>query len=217
MITLYGTVRSRATRVVWAAEETGLPYRREMVVFAASVPDPKAVDAPLNTQSPAFLAINPMGQLPALKDGDLCMGESLAICLYLARKAGSPIGAANLVEEGEILQWAMFAASVIEPPAVPIMYAAMQGKIGTPEGDAIVAASLATLKAPLARLEAHLTQNEWMVAGRFTVADIVLTETLRYATNAPACLDNSPHVKAWFERCRARPAYKKMWAMRDAE
>ena len=217
MITLYGTVRSRATRVVWAAEETGLPYRREMVVFAGSVPDPKAAEAPLNTQSSAFLAINPMGQLPALKDGDLCMGESLAICLYLARKAGSPIGAATLVEEGEILQWAMFAASVIEPPAVPIMYAAMQGKIGTPEGDAIVAASLATLKAPLARLEAHLTQKEWMVAGRFTVADIVLTETLRYATNAPACLDNSPQVKAWFERCRARPAYKKMWAMRDAE
>lgn len=217
MITLYGTVRSRATRVVWTAEETGLPYRREMVVFAASVPDPQVAGAPLNTASPAFLAINPMGQLPAMKDGDLCMGESLAICLYLARKAGGPVGPHSLAEEGEILQWAMFAASVIEPPAVEILYANMQGKVGTPEGDGIVSAALARLQKPLARLESHLAGGEWLVAGRFTVADIVLEETLRYAAVTPGLFDTRPHTKAWFDRCRARPAFQKMWAMREAE
>jgi glutathione S-transferase len=217
MITLYGTLRSRATRVIWAAEETGLPYTREKVAFAASLPDPLAADAPMNTASKAFLAINPMGQLPAMKDGDLCMGESLAICLYLARKAGAPVGPATLAEEGEILQWAMFAASVIEPPAVEILYANMQGKVGTPEGDGIVSGALAKLQRPLARLESHLAGTDWLVAGRFTVADILMEETLRYATVIPGVLDAFPRTKAWFDTCRARPAYQKMWAMRDAE
>lgn len=217
MITIYGTLRSRATRVIWTAEEIGHPYQRQIVAFAAALADPHAADAPMNTASPAFLAINPMGQLPAISDGDLHMGESLAICLYMARKAGAPIGPATLAEEGQILQWAMMAGSVFEPPAVDILYAFLQGRAATDEGQATIAKALATLQRPLHRLEDHLAAQDWLVAGRFTVADVLVEETLRYAANAPGVFDAFPHVKAWFDRCQARPAFQRMWAMRNAE
>lgn len=217
MITLYGTLRSRTTRVVWAAEELGIPYRREMVVFAASVPDPLAADAPLNTASPAFLAVNPMGQLPALQDGDLVMGESVAICLYLARKAGGPVGPASLAEDGEILQWALLAASVIEPQAVEILYTHMGGTAGTEAGQARIAAALDKLQRPLRRLDSHLAAQGWLVGGRFTIADLVLEEVLRYAAAATGAFDGFPAVKDWFDRCQARPAFQRMWAQRNAE
>lgn len=217
MITLYGTLRSRTTRVVWAAEELGIPYRREKVVFAASLPDPLAADAPLNTASPAFLAVNPMGQLPAMRDGDLCIGESVAICLYMARKAGGPVGPTSLAEEGEILQWALLSASVIEASAVEILYTGMQGKAGTAEGAAIIAAATEKLQRPFRRIDDHLAGTDWLVAGRFTVADVILEETVRYAANAPAVFDGFPRLKAWFDRCQARPAFQAMWAARGAE
>jgi len=217
MITLYGTLRSRTTRVVWAAEELGLPYRREKVVFAASLPDPLAVDAPLNTASPAFLAINPMGQLPALQDGDLCIGESVAICLYLARKAGGPVGPQTLAEEGEILQWALLAASVVEPPAVEILYAFMQNRAETDEGAAVISAATVKLQRPFQRIEDHLAGTDWLVGGRFTVADVIMEETLRYAAAASGVFAAFPRLKAWFDRCQARPAFQAMWAARSAE
>ena len=89
--------------------------------------------------------------------------------------------------------------------------------MGTPEGDAIVAAALARLQRPLARLESHLAAADWLVAGRFTVADILMEETLRYAAVAPGLFDALPRTKVWFDRCRARPAFQKMWALREAE
>lgn len=213
MITIYGTVRSRATRVVWAAEELGLPYQRQMVVFAASVPDPLAPDAPLNTASPAFLAINPMGQLPALRDGDLCMAESVAICLYLARKAGGH----SLADEGHLLKWALFAASVIEPQATEILYAYLQKQVGTPAGDARVAKALEGLIRPLARLESHLATNTWLLGDTFSVADVIMAETIRYAASHPGAFDRRPAIKAWYDAAQARPAFRRMWAMREAE
>lgn len=217
MITLYGTLRSRTTRVVWTAEEIGQPYRRERVAFAASLPDPLAADAPLNTASAAFRRINPMGQMPAMEDDGFCLSESVAICLYMARKAGAPIGPADLAEEGSILQWAFLAASVIEAPAIEILYTGMQGKADTADGQAVIAAAVARLQRPLQRIEDHLAGTDWLVGGRFTVADIVMEETLRYAAVAPGLFDAFPRLKDWFDRCQARPAFQKMWEMRNHE
>jgi glutathione S-transferase len=56
-----------------------------------------------------------------------------------------------------------------------------------------------------------------MVGGRFTVADINTAECLRYAQGHPTLLAEFPAVKAWLERCQARPAFQTMWAARMAE
>ncbi|MCC0074268.1 MAG: glutathione S-transferase family protein [Rhodobacter sp.] len=217
MLTIYGTLRSRTTRVVWAAEELGLPYRRETVVFASALPDPQAAGAPLNTASAAFLAVNPMGQLPAMRDGDLCLGESHAICFYMARKAGGPVAPDGAAEEAEALQWAFLAASTIEPQAIEVLYTVMGGTADTAEGKARIAAALDKLVRPMRRIETHLQSHEWLVGGRFTIADIMMEETLRYVAAAPGAFDASPALKAWFDRCQARPGFQRMWTARNAE
>ena len=58
---------------------------------ASRLDNPLSPEAPINTMSAEFLAVNPMGMIPAIKDGDLVMHESLAINLYLARKYGGPL------------------------------------------------------------------------------------------------------------------------------
>ena len=84
MLTLYGVYRSRASRALWLLNETGTPFVHVPVIQAYRLADPAAPDAPRNTASADFLAVNPMGQIPALTDQGLLLTESLAITLYLA-------------------------------------------------------------------------------------------------------------------------------------
>lgn len=217
MITLYGCYRSRATRPLWALFETGLAFAHEPVIQAYRLPDPAAADAPLNTASPAFLQVNPLGQIPAMVDGDLVLTESLAITLHIARRAGGPIAPASDAETALMEQWALFAATALETPALDITFAIAKGQDKTAEGAALIAKAVETLRRPLSRLEAHLAGAEWLVGKRFTAADIMVEECARYAQPHPTLLADYPAVKGWIDRCQARPAFQKMWAGRMAE
>lgn len=217
MITLHGCYRSRATRPLWALFETGLEFAHVPVIQAYRLPDPAAPDAPVNTASPAFLKVNPMGQIPALVDGDLVLTESLAITLHIVRRAGGPLAPANDAECALMEQWALFAIAAVEGPALEIAYAAADKDINGTEGQAIINVSAEKLRRPLARLDSHLQGREWLMADRFTAADIVVEECVRYAQGHPALFDEFPAVKAWVARCQARPAFQKMWAGRLAE
>ena len=214
MITLYGVYRSRASRPLWLLAEIGLDFHHVPVIQAYRLPDPKAADAPLNTTSPEFLAVNPLGQIPALVEDDLILTESLAISLYIARKYGGNLGPQSDAEAALMTQWALFGASDIETPALEITFA-----LGTPtpENAGVIAIAAEKLRRYLAHLQRHLTTAEWLVAGRFTVADINLAECLRYAQGHPTLLAEFPAVKGWLERCQARPAFQTMWARRLAE
>ncbi len=217
MITLYGVYRSRASRPLWLLAETGTPFAHVPVIQSYRLADAAAADAPLNTASPAFLAINPQGQIPALVEGDLILTESLAITLYLARKFGGPLGPANDAEAALMEQWALFAATAVEAPALEILYTQAAGGDKTAEGQATIAVNAEKLRRPLRRLQGHLAVHDWLVANRFTVADINTAECLRYAQGHPTLLAEFPSVKAWLERCQARPAFQAMWAARTAE
>jgi len=111
MLTIYGVYRSRASRNYWMAEELGIEFKSVPVLQATRMDNPLAADAPLNTLSPDFLAVNPMGMIPSIKDGDLVLNESLAINLYLARKYGGPLSGQTVEEEGLIATWTMWAAT----------------------------------------------------------------------------------------------------------
>jgi len=217
MITLYGCYRSRATRPLWALFETGLEFAHVPIIQAYRLPDAKAADAPVNTASPAFLAVNPMGQIPALVDGDLVLTESLAITLHIARRAGGPLAPASDGEAALMEQWALFATSAVESPALEIAFAVADQAVNGPEAQAIIAVSAEKLRRPFARLDQHLQGKDWLMADRFTAADIVVEECVRYAQGHPTLLAEFPALKAWVDRCQARPAFQKMWAGRLAE
>lgn len=216
MITIYGCYRSRATRPIWMAEEAGLAFRHVPVIQVYRLADPAAPDAPVHTQSPEFLKINPNGQIPSLVDGDLVLQESLAITLYLAKRYGGALGPADAAEDALMTQWALWAATAVEPHSILVLYN-LVAKPPAERDAALAAASIAALRAPFAVLDKALAATGFAVGGRFTVADIVLSEVCRYALPAPGLFAEAPRVKAWIEACHARPAFRRMMAARDQE
>jgi glutathione S-transferase len=220
MLALYGVHRSRASRPIWLLHEIGLPFTHVPVIQAYRLPDARAPAAPLNTASPEFLKINPLGQIPVMVDGDLVLTESMAILMYVAQsRGGGALGPGPIAEVGEMLQWAFFAATAVEGPALEILYAQQDGQADTPEGRGIIAVAAEKLRRPLARVEAHLAAapGGHLMGGRFTAADIALAECLRYAQGHAGLLSEFPAVKRWLEGCQSRPAFRRMWEARMAE
>ena len=217
MINLYGVYRSRASRPLWLLAELGLPFNHIPVIQAYRLENPTAADAPLNTASPAFLAVSPLGQIPAYTEDGLMLTESLAICLHVARCHGGNLGPQSPAEAALTDQWALFAATAVEAPALEILMVADAGGGKTVEGQASMAVNAEKLRKPLARLQSHLAAADWMVGDRFTVADILVAECLRYAQSHPTLLAEFPAVQGWLSRCQTRPAFTAMWAGRTAE
>ena len=212
MITLYGVYRSRATRPLWLLHETGTPFTHVPVIQAYRLQDPAAPGAQINTASPEFLKVNPQGQIPAMQDGDLILTESLAISLYLARRYGGALGPADDAETAQMEQWALFAATAVEGPALEILQAPSGAT-----GEGIVKIAAEKLRRPLGRLNAHLAGRDWLVGNRFTVADINTAECLRYAQGQAALIAEFPEVERWLKAAQSRPAIRKMWEGRLAE
>jgi glutathione S-transferase len=214
---IYGVLRSRITRNVWLLDELKLPYERIPVIQVYRLPNPDAPDAPLHTASPAFKKVNPNGLIPTLDDDGFVLNESLAINLYLAKKAGGPLAPANLKEDADMMMWALWAVTECEPHSINILYHRMAKP--EPERDhALAALSVEKLQRPFDVLDKHLTASGgYMVGNRFTVADINTAEIFRYAQAAPELFATRPAVKAWREACQARPAFKAMMAARNAE
>jgi glutathione S-transferase len=216
-LTIYGCYRSRATRVIWLANELGLPFNHVPVIQAYRLPDPKAPGVPLHTRSADFLKINPNGHIPSIDDNGFKLHESLAINLYLARKHGGPLAPKDAQEEGLAVMWSLWAATECESHALNLQFhlAAYPPEKRKPE---LVEAALAALPGPFGVLDKTLAENGGYVMGnRFTVADINVAEVIRYAKPATQLFDAHPRVKAWLDACQARPAFQAMWQARDAE
>jgi glutathione S-transferase len=214
MITLYGVYRSRASRPLWLLAELDLPFTHVPVIQAYRLStNPLASDAPLNTASPAFLAINPQGQIPAYREGDLMLTESLAITQHIARTHGGDLAPQSPTESAELDQYTLLAATAIEAPALEMLYT----DASTPERQANIAIQAEKLRRPLARLNTDLGQSAYLLGARFTVADINMAECLRYAQSHPTLIDEFPAVAAWLKRCQSRHAFQTMWAAREKE
>lgn len=217
MLTLYGVARSRATRPLWLLLETGMAFSHVPVLQAYRRQGANAGWMGWATDTPEFLAINPQGLIPALADGEVVLTESLAITLYLARKSGTDLAPKTDLEAAQMEQWALFAISAVETPALEMFYPIAEGRDKTPEGAALIAVASEKLRRPFRRLQTHLAAHSYLVGDRFTAADINMAECVRYAQGATALMDEFPAIKDWLVRCQARPAYKAMWAVRMAE
>jgi glutathione S-transferase len=212
-ITIYGCYRSRASRNVWLCLEAGVPFRMVTVLQ----PDRTARPGAWTTKSPEFLAINPNGMIPCLKEGRLVLNESLAMNLYLARRHGKALGPRSASEDGLMTQWTLWAATVAEPHTITILYHRMGNPHG-PKEEAKALAAIEALRKPFAVLDRHLAETGgFMVGKRFTVADINVGEVIRYARPAPELFKDVPHVDRWLAACHARPAFREMMARREAE
>lgn len=216
MLTIYGVVRSRASRNIWLAYELGIPFKHAPVIQHYRLKEPLPAGV-VHTKSPEFLKVNPSGHIPSIDDDGLVLHESLAINLYLAKKHGGPLAPTNVAEDGEMAMWSMWALTErIGTPAhaasggFEAMTLAFMQHGDKPE-------TLEALKGPFAVLDRALAKTGWLVGGRFTVADANVAEIVRYAAGAKSLFAANPNVKKWYDACVARPAYQKMWAQRESE
>lgn len=194
---IYGNPLSRTDRVLWLAQELGIPF--ELVPISGSKGE---------TKTPEFLAINPNGHIPAIADGGFLLNESMAINLYLARKHGGALAPATLEEEALTYQWTLWAVTETE---TSIVRAARN--IGALAGDPVnmdvVRAEFAKLQGPLNVLNAHLAKIPYLLGERFTVADLNVAAVLSWGPMIGLDLSPQPQVAAWLGRCMARPAVPK--------
>ena len=196
MITLYGSMASRAHRVVWMLKELGLPFDHIPTSFQDG-----------STRRREFLAINPNGRVPALDDGGLLLCESLSINLYLAKKYGaeSGLGARDLREDTLATQWSLWVLTEIEKP---LLFAAANRKLFAEDlrDEEQAQMAIAKLDRPLRVLDAQLAQQPHLLGERFTVADLNVATVMDLAPQCTISLADWPHVDAWLQRCLARPA-----------
>jgi glutathione S-transferase len=216
MLTIYGVHRSRASRNIWLAHAIGLQFRHVPVIQAYRLSDPHAPGAPLNTQSPAFLKINPNGHVPSLDDDGLVLHESLAINLYLAKRYGGALGPADIAEDGQMGMWALWASTEVEPHSIQILNHRVSHSPANRD-PAMAQAAIDALRAPISVLDREVAATGFLVGGRFTVADVNVAEVVRYALAAPELFEATPALRRWLEACHARAGFKRMMADRELE
>jgi len=214
MITIYGVARSRATRNIWFLKECAAEWRHVPVIqhYRAD-----RMPGAWHTRTPEFLALSPEGAVPVMEHDGLVLAESLAINLYLADIVGADLGPRDAAERARMVSAALYAATSVESQATRILYAHMDGRAETDAGRAEIAAASDALRRPLSVLDARIAREGHPVGGRFTVADVNLAEVLRYAQGAPGLIAEFPAVASWLAACQQRPAFREMWAMREAE
>ena len=194
-LTIYGSPMSRAFRVLWMAKELGIPYEHAPL-------DPRSGD----TRKPDYLKINPNGHVPAIKDGELVLWESLAINLYLAKKHGGPLAPANLAEEGKAVMWSMWALTEAEDHCVALV----RHTIGLPPNQrdpAMIEKAKDALKTPLGILEGALASSPYLLGERFTVADLNAAGVFAALPMVKFDLGGYPKVASWLQRCTSRAAF----------
>lgn len=185
---IYGNSKSRAGRLIWCAKELGIPYEHIDLGWD-------------QLKSPEFLEINPNGKFPGCVDGELKLFESLAINLYIAKKYGTgELYPTNIEDEARTFQWTLWAATEVEPNALPSLLVV----IGFSQDKEGAAAAAEKLKAPLKVLDDHLKGREWIVGKKFSVADINAASVVSMARYGKIDISYAPNVVAWLDRCLAR-------------
>ena len=177
----------RDLRLRWACEEAGLPYTVRTV--------------PFDGRQTNHLARQPFGQVPFLSDGDLQLFESGACLLHLARKTDK-LMPRDPVGEAHTLQWAISALNSIEMVTVPWWFLKRSGK----EDNGLAG----WMGMRLQQLETVLSEREWLAAGRFTAADLLMADVLRVP--AVRSFGDRPATEAYVARATSRPAFKKAHA-----
>ncbi len=198
MITLYHCVSARSFRPLWTLEELGIAYELRMLPF------------PPRVLAKQFLEINPLGTVPLLIDGPVRMSESAAICQYLAsRNAPSPLNVApDEPDFGSYLNYLHFGeATLTFPQTLVLRYAHFE----PPERQQPqVAQDYARwFMARLRTLEPVLSAQEFICAGRFTVADISIGYALLLAQHLALHDRFTPAVQAYWRRLQDRSGYRR--------
>lgn len=188
---IYGPPQSRGMRALWIAHELGLEFEH----------DPGFGE---DGASAALLAVNPMGQVPAIDDDGFLLTESMAINIYLAKKHRK-LAPKSLEDEAQTLRWSFWVMTAVEGTLLDALKKS-RGLMGVTQDDAGARADIASLERPFRVLDAFLADRDYLVGDEFSVADLNVASVLVWAPPAGIDVADRPNVAAWLERCLSREA-----------
>jgi glutathione S-transferase len=191
MMKLYWSPRSRSFSGLWLMEETGQPYERVLTDISTGA-----------QKTPEFLAVNPMGKVPALKDGDVSIAEASAICAYVAErypeaKLAPPIGDPR---RAKYLQWLFFSPGCIEPAIIQIFT-----KIDVPTSTAAWGSAAQVFDV----LDETLEKGPFLLGEMFSAADIMICSGLNFAVKVFKMVPTRPSFDRYIDACAARSAFQR--------
>jgi glutathione S-transferase len=204
MITLYHCRAARSFRPLWMLVEMGLPYDLKMLPF------------PPRVFAKEYLALNPLGTIPLMIDGETKMTESSGICHYFGEKYG-PTPLIVGVDEpayGAFLNWMYFSdATLTFPQTLVLRYTQLEPQ---ERRNPQVASDYAKwFLGRLRAVEAATAKAETLAADRFTAADIAVGFALRLAENIGLAKDFGPSVAAYWQRLQRRDSYQRAVAAEE--
>jgi glutathione S-transferase len=188
-LVFYTHPQSRGRIVRWMLEEIGRPYRTELLEFDTTM------------KAPAYLAINPMGKVPAIRHGDAVVTEAAAICAYLA----DAFPEAHLAPppgdrlRGPYYRWLFFVAGPLE--AAWTNKAA--GFVVPPERERMM--GYGRFETVIDVLEGAVSRTEYVVGDRFTAADVYLGSAIGFGMQF-GMIEKRPAFERYSQRLSARPA-----------
>ena len=195
MIELWHCADARSFRPLWALEELGLDYKLHLLPF------------PPRIREPEYLKVNPLGTIPALRDGPTFMTESAAITQYLATRHG-PSDLAVAPEDPEYGAWLNWLhhgeATLTFPQTLVLRYRQLEPGRAEHVADDYAKWFISRLR----YAASVLAERDYLVCGRFTAADISVGYALLLAHQLKLNDRFSPAVLAYWERLKARPGFQ---------
>jgi glutathione S-transferase len=191
-VVFYHNPMSRGRMVHWMLEETGAPYRLELINFEKG-----------ENRKPAFLAVNPMGKIPAIVHRDTVVTETGAIITFLAdafpsNKLAPAIGDPA---RGTYLRWMFFGQGCIEPAFIDRMLA-------RPAADKPTAVGYGSYDDVVRATEKALTPGPYLLGSRFSAADVYIGSQLAFGMMMKI-LDPRPAFQSYVGLLAERPAYRR--------
>jgi glutathione S-transferase len=193
-IKIYGGRMGSSFRPHWMLAELGLDYETVSLDMRAG-----------EHKQPAFLAINPAGQVPAMVYDGFALSESAAIIHYLSEKHDPSFLGATPEERASVLRWEFFALLNIDK-SFATLASKTWGMPSSPEDEAKANEVLARF---MPVLDSRLAVSKYLAGDTFTTADIVVRSSCNYGEAAGFDFTNFPKLQDWMTRTAARPAYAK--------
>ncbi|SKA26781.1 glutathione S-transferase family protein [Novilysobacter spongiicola] len=190
-LTLYHHPHSRSAGIRVMLEELGVDYEAKLVDLQAG-----------EQRRPEFLALNPLGKLPTLVDGDTVVTEQVAVYLHLADRFPEA-GLAPAIgdpERGSYLRWLVYYASCFEPAVVDRSL-----KRGPAEPSV---SPYRDFDSMLGAIEAQIERGPWVLGERFSAADVLWGTALNWTTQF-GLVPETPVIKDYIQRTQARPAFQR--------
>lgn len=186
-LVLYTNPWSRGAIAHWMLEEVGVPYRTQWLDYDTGM------------KAPDFLAINPMGKVPALQHGPVVVTEAAAICAYLADAFPATGLAPEPAQRGDYYRWLFFAAGPLEQAV------ALNGLGFSPTPDKAASLGCGTLSQVLDTLAAHLRGKRYIAGDRFSAVDVYVGSHLGWGM-AFGTIEQRPEFVDYWQGLQDRPA-----------